>query len=33
MVSMGSLSAELDSRRDIVEEALEEFVQQRLAGS
>ena len=33
MVSMGSLSAELNSRRDIVEEALEEFVQQRLAGS
>ena len=33
MASMGSLSAELDSRRDIVEEALEEFVQQRLAGS
>ena len=33
MVSMGSLSSELDSRRDIVEEALEEFVQQRLAGS
>ena len=33
MVSMGSISADLDRRRDVIEEALEEFVQQRMAGS
>ena len=33
MVSVGSISAGLDRHRDAVEEALEEFVQQRLAGS
>ncbi len=33
MVSVGSISAGLDRHRDAVEEALEEFVQQRMAGS
>ena len=33
MVSMAPISANLDRRRDVIEEALEEFVQQRMAGS
>ncbi len=33
MVSMGSIMADLDRRRDTIEEALEGFVQQRMAGS
>ena len=33
MVSMAPISANLDSRRDAIEEALEEFVQLRMAGS
>jgi geranylgeranyl pyrophosphate synthase len=33
MVSMALISANLDRRRDVIEEALEEFVQQRMAGS
>ena len=33
MVSMGSIKADLDRRRDTIEEALEGFVQQRMAGS
>ncbi len=33
MVSMGSIMADLDRRRDAIEEALEGFVQQRMAGS
>ena len=33
MVSMGSIRADLDRRRDAIEEALEGFVQQRMAGS
>ncbi len=33
MVSMTPISANLDKRRDAIEEALEEFVQLRMAGS
>lgn len=33
MVSMSSINAELDRRRDVVEEALEDFVHKRMAGS
>ena len=33
MVSLSSVRTDLDRRRDTIEEALEEFVQQRMAGS
>ena len=33
MVSMAPINADLDRRRDAIEEALEEFVQLRMAGS